>query len=185
MPYKTEDINICSAVRLSKKIFQGGSCSLALDLPVSDSDGLSKIVCLSCIKKIESIEVFRLLARRSYQKQVSKEQLPSSPVRSAPKKRTKDTSGSDASPFTVSSRPTAHPVISRTSTITFLITSVTVAVAANIGAPGGANALSSPRCAYRQDESQSSYRTYIIITTGVINNLPLVNTVCFVHSYCH
>ena len=84
-----------------------GRLSLALDLPVSDSDGLSKIVCLSCIKKIESIEVFRLLARRSYQKQVSKEQLPSSPVRSAPKKRTKDTSGSDASPFTVSSRPSA------------------------------------------------------------------------------
>ncbi len=36
-----------------------GRLSLALDLPVSDSDGLSKVVCLSCVKKIESIEAFR------------------------------------------------------------------------------------------------------------------------------
>ena len=119
---KTEHINICSTSyknRRYKHLFSSkalkedipGRLSLALDLPVSDSDGLSKIVCLSCIKNIKSIEVFRLLARRSYQKQVSKEQLPSSPVRSAPKKRTKDTSGSDASPFTVSSRPSAKSTV--------------------------------------------------------------------------
>ncbi len=81
-----------------------GRLSIVLDLPVSDSDGLSKIVCLICMKKVESIEAFRLLARHSYQKQAAKL---GSPVRSAPKKRTKDTSGSGASPFTVSSRPSA------------------------------------------------------------------------------
>ena len=92
-----------------------GRLSVALDLPVSPSDGLSNLVCISCINKVESLEAFRLLARQSYHKQLSKENLPPllgggtvvSPVRPPSKKRTKDTSGTGASPFTVSSRPSA------------------------------------------------------------------------------
>ena len=91
-----------------------GRLSRLLDLPVSFSDGLSQAVCIVCIKKLESFEAFRSLARQSYQKQRYKEQLPSfpvsgssSPVRPATKKMTKDTGGADASPFTAKSRPAA------------------------------------------------------------------------------
>ncbi len=71
-----------------------GRLSLALDLPVGDSDGLSKVFCLPCVRKIESKEAFRRVQRTA-------------PVRSAAKKRTKDTNGSSASLFTVSSCPSA------------------------------------------------------------------------------
>ncbi len=81
-----------------------GSLSNVLDLP------LSHFVCISCIYKVESLEAFRLLARQSYYKQLSKEQIPpllgyGSTGSPAPKKRMKDTSGTGASPFTVSLRP--------------------------------------------------------------------------------
>ena len=45
-----------------------GRLSVALDLPVSLSDGLSSLVCISCINKVESLEAFRLLPGQSYHK---------------------------------------------------------------------------------------------------------------------
>ncbi len=105
-PYDKETINNCSALRLST----------ALDLPVCQSDSLSNVVCTPCIKKFEYLEAFRSLAKHNYQKQVSKEQFHpsigsgSSPVRPVHKNRTKDTSGTGASPCTVSSRLSAKRI---------------------------------------------------------------------------
>ena len=89
--------------------------SRLLDLPVCKSDGLSEYVCRPCTRKVDALTAFRLLAKESYQCQGSKEQvpcrIPSSPVSSTgrraptPRKRTKDTSGTEASPHTVQSRP--------------------------------------------------------------------------------
>ncbi len=79
-----------------------GRLSTTLDLPVCQSDSLSKVVCTPCIKKFEYLEAFRSFAKHNYQKQVSKEQFHpsicsgSSPVRPV-HKTTNDTSGTGAS----------------------------------------------------------------------------------------
>ena len=90
-----------------------GRLSSVLGLPVNHTDGLSKLICVSCVKKLRSSEAFRSPASHSYLKQGFNQQVPpltvagSSPVRQGVRKRSKDTSGTDASPFTVQSRPSA------------------------------------------------------------------------------
>ena len=90
-----------------------GRLSKLLDLPVSSSDGLSPYLCRSCANKFHTVESklesFRSLAKTGYEKGgQNRSVFPSSSVSvQAPKKRTKDTSGEDASPHTVQARPLA------------------------------------------------------------------------------
>ena len=96
-----------------------GRLSRIIGLPVSLADGLSSVICNPCIKKLESFEAFQSLARHSHQKQGYQEQIPplaapvcapsSAPVKPA-QKRTKDTSGTDASPFTMRSHPASKRI---------------------------------------------------------------------------
>ena len=90
-----------------------GRLSKLLELPVSSSDGLSAYLCRSCVNKFHTAESkldsLRTLARAGYEKGGhNRSVLPSSSVtEQAAKKRTKDTSGVDASPHTVQARPLA------------------------------------------------------------------------------
>ncbi len=97
MVFSTECLKVDFAGRLSR----------LLDLPVLQSDGLSEYLCRSCLRKVDSLEAFKCLTRQSYQKQRLNKQIHSSPVSRAGKKRPKDTSGNEASPHTVQSRPLA------------------------------------------------------------------------------
>ena len=85
------------------------------DVPdrLSSSDGLSSYLCRSCVNKFHTVELklesLRSLAKAGYEKGgqcISV--LPCSMVTmQSTKKRTKDTSGVDASPHTVQARPLA------------------------------------------------------------------------------
>ena len=92
--------------------------SKVLDLPVSSSDGLSPYLCRSCMNKFYTVqsklESLRTLAKVGYEKSGQfRSVVPAcssvSTVQPS-KKRTKDTSGVDASPHTLKARPLAKRV---------------------------------------------------------------------------
>ena len=104
----------CSAL-FSKEAIQRdlpGRLSNLLQLPVSDSDGLSSYLCRTCMSKFTTVESklesFRSMAKAGYEKGRQESQVPISsfcgsnpPLAStAARKRTKDTSGLEASPHT-------------------------------------------------------------------------------------
>ena len=92
------------------------------------SDGLSLHICRACMNKFLSIEskleAFRCIAKSGYEKSHCQKASFSSP-RGAARKRIKDTSGVEASPHTVHSRPVAKRL--------------------TVGAPGRRLAFSNPR----------------------------------------
>ena len=91
-----------------------------MQLPVSDSDGLSSYLCRGCMSKFNTVESklesFRSLAKAGYEKGRQESQGPTAsfcginpPLASpAARKRTKDTSGLEASPHTAQARPLAN-----------------------------------------------------------------------------
>jgi len=83
--------------------------SLVIDLPVSKDDGLPPHLCRPCMRRFQTAETFRSNARSSYEKQGYNKAAP--PLRSprvdGSRKRTKDTSGFEASPHTAQARPLA------------------------------------------------------------------------------
>ena len=83
-----------------------------LEVPISKGDDLPDCVCRACKGKFITVETklesLRALAKSSYKAQTYPEQQPSS------RKRTKDTSGTDASPCTTKSRPAAKRGVGRT-----------------------------------------------------------------------
>ena len=95
-------------------------CNLAsrmsklLEVPICQEDTLSKFVCRSCKTKFISVESklesLRTLAKSSYQVQ-------SGPEQQSSRKRTKDTSGDNASPSTVKARPASKRGIGRAKTL--------------------------------------------------------------------
>ena len=89
------------------KIFLEGS--VVIDLPVSSEDGLSPHLCRPCMRKFQSAETFRSMAKSSYEKQGYSRPTPPlhSPGGHGYKKRTKDTSGFEASPHTAQARSPA------------------------------------------------------------------------------
>ena len=86
-----------------------GGISSVVDLPVSREDGLFPYLCRPCMRKFQAAEKFRSIARSSYEKQGYNKPAPSlhSPVVYGSRKRTKDTSGLEASPHTAQARPLA------------------------------------------------------------------------------
>ncbi len=89
-----------------------------VQLPVSESDGLSPYSCRKCVGRLNSVLVFtkemRYLAQSSYNEAGC---LPSSSSTGSPtarvnsRKRTKDTSGQGTSPHTTQARPAAKRVL--------------------------------------------------------------------------
>ena len=86
-----------------------GRISRVVDLPVSSEDGLSPHLCRPCMRKFQSAETFRSMAKSSYEKQGYIRPAPPlhSPRGHGSRKRTKDTSGFEASPHTAKARPLA------------------------------------------------------------------------------
>ena len=86
-----------------------GRISSVVDLPVSIEDGLSPYLCRPCMRKFQAAEKFRSIAKSSYEKQGYNKPAPPlhSPVVHGSRKRTKDTSGLEASPHTAQARPLA------------------------------------------------------------------------------
>ena len=86
-----------------------GMISRVVDLPVSREDGLSPYLCRPCMRKFQAAETFRSMAKSSYEKQGYNKPAPPlhSPVVYGYRKRTKDTSGFEASPHTTQARPLA------------------------------------------------------------------------------
>lgn len=86
-----------------------GRISRVIELPVSSEDGLSPHLCRPCMRKFQSAETFRSMAKSSYEKQGYSGPAPPlhSPRGHGYKKRMKDTSGFEASPHTAQARPPA------------------------------------------------------------------------------
>ena len=86
-----------------------GRISRVVDLPVSRQDGLSLYLCRPCMRKLQTAETFRCMAKSSYEKQGYNKPAPPShsPVVHGSRKRMKDTSGFKASPHTSQARPQA------------------------------------------------------------------------------
>ena len=93
-----------------------GRLSRIIDLPVTADDGLSQHICRPCNRKFIAAESFRSSAKTSYERKGFHVSVLGSP-QSSPKvpsvasictrKRTKDTSGIGASPYTSKARPLA------------------------------------------------------------------------------
>lgn len=88
-----------------------GRISRVVDLPVSREDGLSPHLCRPCMRKFQTAEAFRSLAKSSYEKQgYNKAPLPPSmrsPGAHGSRNKTKNTRGFEASPHMVQARPLA------------------------------------------------------------------------------
>ena len=88
-----------------------GRVSRVVDLPVSREDGLSPHSCMPCMRKFQAAEAFRSLARSSYEKRGYSQAPPPHPVHTpgahGSRKRTKSTSGFEASPHTLQATPSA------------------------------------------------------------------------------
>ena len=88
-----------------------GRISRVVDLPVSREDGLPSYLCRPCMRKFQTAETFRSFAKSSYEKQSYNKSAPPlcspDPVVRCSRKRTKDTSGFEASPHTAQVRPQA------------------------------------------------------------------------------
>ena len=76
---------------------------------MSRESGLSFHMCRSCMRKFQAAETFRSMAKSSYEKQGYNALPPPlhSPLVHGCRKRTKDTSGFEASPHTAQARPLA------------------------------------------------------------------------------
>ena len=96
---RKESVQRCLPDRLGK----------LLELPVSECDGLSSYICRACTNKFQSLEsklkAFRSMAKCGFEQGRNKASI-CSPMVSG-RKRTKDTSGLEASPHTVHARPLA------------------------------------------------------------------------------
>ena len=98
-------------------------CNLAvrmtklLEIPISQEDKLSNFVCRSCKARFLTVEnkldSMRTLAKSSYQAYYPPVKQPSS----TRIKRTKDTSGDNASPSTVKARPASKRGVGRSKTL--------------------------------------------------------------------
>ena len=88
-----------------------GRVSRVVELPVSREDGLSPHLCRPCMRKFQAAEAFRSLARSRYEKRGYSQAPPPHPVHTpgahGSRKRTKSTSGFEASPHTLQARPSA------------------------------------------------------------------------------
>ena len=119
---------ICSAVVERShciSLFSADSvkCNLAirmtklLEIPISQEDKLSNFVCRSCKARFLTVEnkldSMRTLAKSSYQAYYPPVEQPSSTCT----KRTKDTSGDNASPSTVKARPASKRGVGRSKTL--------------------------------------------------------------------
>ena len=97
--FSKESVQRCLPDRLGK----------LLELPISECDGLSSYICRACTNKFQSLEsklkAFRSMAKCGFEQGRNKASI-CSPMVSG-RKRTKDTSGLEASPHTVHARPLA------------------------------------------------------------------------------
>ena len=86
-----------------------GRISAVIDLPVSKDDGLPPYLCRPCMRRFQAAETFRSTARSCYEKHGYNKAAPPlhSPRVGGSRKRTKDTSGFEASPHTAQARPFA------------------------------------------------------------------------------
>ena len=85
-----------------------GRISRVVDLPVSKEDGLSPHLCRPCMRKFQTAETLRSMAKSSYEKQGYNKPAPlHSPEVHISRKRMKDTSGFEASPHIAQARPLA------------------------------------------------------------------------------
>ena len=109
--HKSECLSVlwqrCASHTLSS--FVPGRISRVVDLPVSKEDGLSPHLCRPCMRKFQTAETLRSMAKSSYEKQgYNKVASPlCSVVVHGSRKRMKDTSGFEASPHTAQARPQA------------------------------------------------------------------------------
>mgnify|MGYP003417894509 CR=1 FL=1 len=88
--------------------------SKVADVPVASEDGLSRFICIPCKNKLISGEYFRTTAKATYEKNKSTTLVASgsnSQVQ-VTNKRTKDSSGPEASPQTRQYRPAAKRLTS-------------------------------------------------------------------------
>ena len=107
-------VSVALFSRESQRAEIPGRLSRVLDLPITESDGLSKYICRPCKRKFIAAESFRAMARSAYDKRVfadsqTPEAHPTCPEAqpSGTRKRPKSTSGVDVSPTTSQARPAA------------------------------------------------------------------------------